>query len=217
MPRRHRRRPAPSVHLLAPAPDRTPTISFDPSAHRELLRNLDGFVRDSKKILDAWDAYSDDHTGLDGWPYDDHTYRLRQSQRDADTAETFETVHADACQLLATAETQLAQLPARAVQNHWVWQLGVLRDALDRLDALHEEWLHTRDSLPVAARPGTPDYDDALAEYHAESWSYLDDWASHGQTVLDISTAARHAPSTLAPPPTATTVPASGRTITVRK
>ncbi|MFE0211529.1 hypothetical protein ACFWY7_12710 [Streptomyces sp. NPDC059001] len=98
-----------------------------------------------------------------------------------------------------------------------MWQLGVLRDALDRLDALHEEWLHTRDSLPVAARPGTPDYDDALAEYHAESWSYLDDWASHGQTVLDINTAARHAPSTLAPPPTAATVPASGRTITVRK
>ncbi|MFJ6636376.1 hypothetical protein ACIQMR_34130 [Streptomyces sp. NPDC091376] len=48
-------------------------------------------------------------------------------------------------------------------------------------------------------------------------WSYLDDWASHGQAVLDINTAARHAPSTLAPPPTATTVPASGRASTVRR
>jgi uncharacterized protein len=98
-----------------------------------------------------------------------------------------------------------------------VWQLGVLQDAVDRLDVLHEEWLQARDSLAADACPGTPAYEDALAEYHAEAWSYLDDWASHGPAVLDIHTAARHAPSTLAPPPTATTVPASGRTSTVRR
>ncbi|MCX2969471.1 MULTISPECIES: hypothetical protein [Streptomyces] len=96
-----------------------------------------------------------------------------------------------------------------------MWQLGVLKDALDRLDVLHEEWRQTRDSLAIDARPGTPAYDDALAEYHAESWSYLDDWASHGQAVLDINTAARRAPSCLAPRPTATT--AAGRTSTVRR
>ncbi|MGA5556175.1 hypothetical protein [Streptomyces lavendulocolor] len=182
-----------------------------------MLRHLDAFIRDSKKILDAWDAYSDEHTGLDGWPYDDHAYGLRQSQRDADTGAAFETVHAGARHLLATAETQLAQLPSHAVQSRWVWQLGVLQDALDRLDVLQEEWRQTRDSLAADACPGTPAYDDALAEYHAEAWSYLDDWASHGQAVLDINTAARHAPSTLAPPPTATTVHASGRASTVRR
>ncbi|QOV47759.1 hypothetical protein IPT68_24835 [Streptomyces chromofuscus] len=174
-------------------------------------------MRESKKILDAWDAYSDENTDLDGWPYDDHAYGLRASQRDADTAKAFETVHAGAHHLLATAETQLAVLPARAVQNRWVWQLGTLRDALDRLVALHDQWLQTRDSLPADARPGTPAFDDALAEYHAEAWSYLDDWATHGHAVHDIHTAARHAPSTLAPPPTATAAPSTGRTNPVRR
>lgn len=108
-------------------------------------------------------------------------------------------------------------LPAHAVQNRWVWQLGTLRDALDRLDALHEQWLQTRDSLPADARPGTPAFDDALAEYHAEAWSCLDDWATHGHAVHDIHTAARHAPSTLAPPPTATAAPSTGRTNPVRR
>ncbi|MGW7423634.1 hypothetical protein ACWGJB_26960 [Streptomyces sp. NPDC054813] len=108
-------------------------------------------------------------------------------------------------------------LPARTVQNRWIWQLGTLRDALDRLDALHEQWLQTRDSLPADARPGTPTFDDALAEYHAEAWSCLDDWATHGHAVHDIHTAARHAPSTLAPPPTATAAPSTGRTNPVRR
>lgn len=176
-----------------------------------MLRHLAGFVADSKKILDAWDAYSDEHTGLDGWPYDDHAYGLRKSQRDADTAAAFETVRAGARHLLATAEVQLAHLPAHTVQSHWVWQLGALRDALDRLDALHDEWVQTRENLPAAARSGTPAFDDALAEHHAECWSYLDTWASHGSAVLDINSAAQQAPTPLVSPSAATAVPASGR------
>ncbi|MFI9755733.1 hypothetical protein [Streptomyces collinus] len=210
-------KPTPPAASFAAAPEGHTTISLDPAAHRQFLRHLDGFIRDSKKILDAWDVYSDEHTGLDGWPYDDHAYGLRQSQRDADTAAAFETVRAGAPHLLATAEAQLAQLPADAVQSHWVWQLGVLRGALDRLDTLHEEWLQTRDSLPADARPGTPAFDDALAEHHAKSWSYLDDWATHGQAISDIHAAARHAPSPLAPPPTATAAPAPGRSSVVRR
>ncbi|MFK4688303.1 hypothetical protein [Streptomyces pristinaespiralis] len=176
-----------------------------------MLRHLADYVADSKKILDAWDAYSDEHTGLDGWPYDDHAYGLRQSQRDADTATAFETVRAGARHLLATAETQLAHLPAHTVQSHWGWQLGVLRDALDRLDALHEEWVQTRDGLPAAARPGTPALDDALAEHHAECWSYLDTWATQGSVVRDINSAARQASTPSVPSPTVTAVPASDR------
>ena len=158
-------------------------------------------MQDSKKILDAWDAYSDEHTDLDGWPHDDHAYGLRASQRDADTADAFETLRYGARHLLATAETQLAQLPENAVQSRWVYQLGVLHTALDRLDELHEQWLLNRDALPATARPGTPDFDDALAEHHAESWSYLDDWATHGKALREINTAARRAPSPLVPTP----------------
>ncbi|MDX2611033.1 MULTISPECIES: hypothetical protein [Streptomyces] len=158
-------------------------------------------MRDSQKILDAWDAYSDEHTGLDGWPYDDHAYGMRKSQRDADTAEAFEPLRYGARHLLATAETQLAQLPENTVQSRWVYQLGVLHTALDRLDELHEQWLLTRDALPATAKPGTAEFDDALAEHHAESWSYLDDWATHGKALREINTAARKAPSSLVPMP----------------
>ncbi|WP_241678712.1 hypothetical protein [Streptomyces lasalocidi] len=93
------------------------------------------------------------------------------------------------------------------MQSRWVYQLGVLRDALDRLDELHEQWLVTRDALPATAKPGTPDFDDVLAEHHAESWSYLDDWATHGKTLREINTAARKAPSPLAPTPAPATAP----------
>ncbi|WP_079124510.1 hypothetical protein, partial [Streptomyces sp. NBRC 110611] len=104
-----------------------------------------------------------------------------------------------------------------AVQSNWGYQLGVLHAALDRLDALHEAWLHTRDSLPAEARPGTPAFDSALAEHHAECWSYLDNWATHGHVLSDINTAALHTPSPLAPPPAMTAVPAPSRTTSVRR
>ncbi|MEU6227509.1 hypothetical protein [Streptomyces sp. NPDC047042] len=193
-------------------------ISFDRLAHRDFLRHLDAFIRDSEEILDAWDAYSEEHTGLDGWPFDDDAYGLRQRQRDADTAAAFETVRAGARHLLATADVQLPHLPSASVQAHWAYRLGVLHDALDRLDALHEQWLGTRDNLPATAGSGTAVFGDALAEHHAECWSYLDDWATHGHVIGDINTAARYAPSPLAPPPVDKPVlPAPGRTITVRR
>ncbi|MFD1829895.1 hypothetical protein ACFSJS_09475 [Streptomyces desertarenae] len=91
------------------------------------------------------------------------------------------------------------------MQHRWGYQLSVLRGALDRLDALHAQWLRNRDSLPVDARSGTPVFDGALAEHHAECWSHLDDWATHGQAIRDIHTAARYAPSPVTSPPTATT------------
>ncbi|MFE6166023.1 hypothetical protein ACFQ7F_44810 [Streptomyces sp. NPDC056486] len=158
-------------------------------------------MTDSKKILDAWDAYSEAHTDLDGWPHDDHAYGLRASQRDADTLTAFEPLRYGARHLLDTAQTQLAQLAENTVQSRWGYQLGVLGDALDQLDELHEQWLETRDALPLTAKPGTTDFDDALAEHHAESWSYLDDWATHGKALQEINTAARKARSPLAPAP----------------
>ncbi|MFG3038089.1 hypothetical protein ACGFYZ_14380 [Streptomyces sp. NPDC048330] len=172
----------------------TLTISLNPAHHREFVHHLDRFVRESERILAAWDAYSEEATDLDGWPYDEDAYGLRKSQRDADTAEAFESVRAGARHLLATAETQLTALPARSVQDRWVWQLGTLHNALERLESLHAEWLQTHDTLPSDARPGTDIYDGALADYHAEAWSYLDDWATHGRAILDIHAAALKAP-----------------------
>ncbi|MFD3415310.1 hypothetical protein [Streptomyces cyaneofuscatus] len=126
---------------------------------------------------------------------------MRASQRDADTAEAFEPLRFGARLLLATAETQLTRLSETTVQGRWVYQLGVLRNALDQLDELHEQWLTTRDALPANAEAGTADFDDALAEHHAESWSYLDDWATHGKAVREINAWARTARSPLAPAP----------------
>ncbi|KUM99302.1 hypothetical protein AQI95_39325 [Streptomyces yokosukanensis] len=188
-----------------------------PHAHREFLDHLDGYIREAKKILDAWNVYSDEHTDLDGWPYDDHAYGLRQQQRDADTAAAFENLRAGAQHLLDTADAQLPLVPAGTAQTRWIYQLGVLRDALERLTTLHEEWLRTRDSLLADAHPGTKVFDAALAEHHAECWSYLDDWATHGHVIGEINTAARHAPSPLAPAPTMRPARATGRTAAARR
>ena len=124
---------------------------------------------------------------------------MRASQRDADTLMAFEPLRYGARHLLARAETQLVHLPENTVQSRWVYQLGVLRDSLGRLDELHGQWLETRDALPATAKPGTADFDDALAEHHAESWSYLDDWATHGKALREINSAALIARSPLAP------------------
>ncbi|GGW04463.1 MULTISPECIES: hypothetical protein [Streptomyces] len=138
---------------------------------------------------------------------------MRASKRDADTDAAFEPVRPGARHLLATSETQLIQMPKNTVQGRWIYQLSVLRDALDRLDELHDEWQATRDTLPITAQPGTPDYDDALAEHHAESWSYLYDWSTHGKAIREINTAARSIRSPLAPTPS----PAPARHAAARK
>ncbi|MFD8351479.1 hypothetical protein ACFV1X_21380 [Streptomyces coelicoflavus] len=103
------------------------------------------------------------------------------------------------------------------MQNRWVWQLGVLHDALERLDALAEQWQTTRDDLPADARPGTDAHDNALALHHAECWDALHDWATHGHTLTEINTAARRAPSPLALPPTVTAAPAADQTAPVHR
>ncbi|MFJ6017253.1 hypothetical protein [Streptomyces sp. NPDC092952] len=154
-------------------------------------------MSESAKILEAWDFYSDEHTDLDGWPHDELAYGLRASQRDADTMSAFEPLQAGVRHLLATAEVQLVRLPANTAQSRWVYQLGVLRSALDQLDELRDEWLENSSTL----RPGTAEFDNALALHQAESWSYLDDWASHGHALREINTAARGAPSSLTPAP----------------
>ncbi|MEU2131756.1 hypothetical protein [Streptomyces sp. NPDC018352] len=95
--------------------------------------------------------------------------------------------------------------------------MGVLHNALDALEELHEQWLATLDGLPSNARSGNPAFEDALAEHHAESWGYLDDWASNAQALREINSAALTAPSPLAPPPTTAPAPVAGRQTPVRR
>ncbi|MFC9464371.1 hypothetical protein [Streptomyces coelicoflavus] len=75
------------------------------------------------------------------------------------TAEAFEPVRERAHLLLANAQTQLGHLPSGSMQSRWVWQLGVLQDALERLDTLAERRQATRDELPADAHRGTDAYD----------------------------------------------------------
>ncbi|MFF5438876.1 hypothetical protein [Streptomyces achromogenes] len=183
------------------------------NTQREFLHRLDRYIGEAKRILDAWNSYSDLHTDLDGWPYDDHAYGLRQSRRDAETAAAFEEVHDGARHLLESAEDQLPLVPDDRAQTRWVHQLGVLRGALDRLDELNEKWLATQDSLPA----GSEAFETALAEHHAECWSCLDNWATHGHVISEINTAVKRAPSSWSPPPAARPAPATSRTTTARR
>ncbi|WP_225797359.1 hypothetical protein [Streptomyces aculeolatus] len=91
----------------------------------------------------------------------------------------------------------------------------MLHFALDRLDDLHEQWCQTRDRLPANASPGTAAYDDAQAEYHAEAWSHLDTWSTHGDALREIDTASRHASAR--PSPSPPMAPAAGRRSPARK
>ncbi|MGW2477918.1 hypothetical protein [Streptomyces sp. NPDC001665] len=180
-------------------------ITFDHRTHRELLGRLDAYLKDAQRALDAWNVYSDENTDLDGWPHDSHAYGLRASQRDAETHTAFEPLRDGARHLLGTAETQLTLLPEGQVQTRWVYQLGLLNKALDQLDELEQQWLETQDSLSS----GTPAYEDALAEHHAEEWHALDEWTTHGKVILEVNVAARRAPSALAPRPALAPTPRS--------
>ncbi|MFF4647786.1 hypothetical protein [Streptomyces sp. NPDC001389] len=160
----------------------------DPRSTHELrLQQLALYLSEAERSLATWDAYSEEHTDLDGWPHDETAYGLRKSQRDAETWRAFNRIRHGAKQLLATAEVQLQSMPGRSVQSRWAWQIATLHTALDRLTTLQSEWLDLPDSLPPSARTGV----EPLAERNAEAWHYLDEWALHGQVVLDIHAAVK--------------------------
>ncbi|MEU3188409.1 hypothetical protein ABZ707_30080 [Streptomyces sp. NPDC006923] len=178
----------------------------DGAVHDPALQQLAVFIRESNQILADWDTYSDQHTDLDGWPHDGHAYGLRAQRRDADTWRAFARVRSGAKNMLATAETQMRRLPATAIQPRWTYQLGRLHSALDQIVVLRADWLITRDGLSPSAGPGNAEYDDARAKRNGEAWSYLDEWASAGEVLLEIHRAAeRQTPP--APGPVSTPAP----------
>ncbi|MFB7270794.1 hypothetical protein [Streptomyces sp. NPDC056244] len=179
--------------------------AIDPLAtHQYRLEQLAAFMREAEQIFADWDAYSDQSTDEDGWPIDGYAYGMRAQRRDADTWKAFNRIRSSAKDLLTTAETQMRQLPATAIQPRWTYQLGRLHDALGQLALLHDDWRATRDSLPFSAGPGTAEYDDARAVRNGEAWSYLDEWASAGEALLEIHRAAQQTPPA---PPAKTSAP----------
>ncbi|MCC3778205.1 hypothetical protein K6I33_003158 [Streptomyces sp. UNOB3_S3] len=178
-------------------------------------------MQESEQILADWDAYSDQHTDLDGWPHDENTYGLRAGLRDAATWRAFNRIRHAAKSLIATAEAQLEQLPSSRVQSRWAWQLDALDTALDQLTGLHRDWLTARDALPPSATPGTEAYDDALAERNAEAWHYLNEWSLHGRALLEIHAATQdhppHTPTPIAPSPSRAAPLSSGKATRTRR
>lgn len=167
-----------------------PSLPSD-EAHRLYLRQLDTYLRDSRQILAAWDAYADEHCDpVTFEPFDEAAYGARQRQRDTDTLNAFGRVYFHADVLVDTAEHQLARLPASAARDY-AWRLGELRTGTQGLYELHRQWLDLRRNLPKDAVPGTGAYDEPLAESRADAWPHLDQWGIHGQALIDINTQAQ--------------------------
>ncbi|MFF5090356.1 hypothetical protein [Streptomyces niveus] len=197
----------------------TPPPSNLPSneAHQLYLRQLATYLRESRQILDAWDAYADEHCDSETFePFDEAAYGARQRQRDTDTLNAFGRVYFHADVLVDIAEHQLARLPASATSDS-AWRLGELRTSTQKLYTLHRQWLDLRANLPTDAVPSTRAYNEPLAENRAEAWHHLDQWGIHGQALIDINTQAQNqqhrspvAPVKAPPPPDAapTTPPA---------
>ncbi|WP_327352863.1 hypothetical protein [Streptomyces sp. NBC_01304] len=187
------------------------TISLEPTspARRLYLNRLAIYLRHSRQILAAWDHYSDQHSDPKTFqPYDEDAYGLRQQQRDADTIAAFGRVYHHADELVHVAKQQLALLSPSDRTRHYAWQVRELHEATQGLYAVHDDWRAVRAALLESAWPGTKAYDEPLAESHAEAWSYLDQWAIHGQALFAInalaqkqSTASALTLSTTAPVP----------------
>lgn len=181
--------------------DERPPVASPPSSpsviHQQRLDQLAAFLHTGEQILAAWDAYSDQHTDPDSWPYDDETYGRRAARRDADTWIAAAKIRPFARELVSTAEVQLQQLPARAVQSHWPWHLAGAEDALDQLDAFEEDYRARLDDLPPSARPGTEAYDDLIDARNAEAWHALNELALHAPVILAIHTTTQRTPPRL--------------------
>ncbi|MFI2204609.1 hypothetical protein ACH47Z_28255 [Streptomyces sp. NPDC020192] len=178
------------------------TTSLEPAspAHRLYLSQLAIYLRRSRLILAARDAYSDKHSDPKTFqPYDEDAYGRRQQQRDSDTLRAFGRVYYHADELVHVAEQQLAQLPVSSLTRRYAWQVRELHEATQRLYAVHDDWLAVRRALPEAAKPGTMAYEEPLAESYAEAWSYLNQWAIHGQALFAVNALAQKQSEASAP------------------
>ncbi|WP_329539286.1 hypothetical protein [Streptomyces sp. NBC_01358] len=195
------------------------TISLEPGSqeHRFYLSHLALYLRHSRQILTAWDHYSARHSDPETFhPHDEDAYGLRQQQRDAHTLAAFGRVYCHADELVHVAEQQLAQLSVSDRTRRFAWQVRELHEATECLYAVYDDWLTVRAALPESARPGTPAYEEPLAESYAEAWPYLDQWAIHGQALFAVNALAEQQSRAAAPTAVAAT-PAPAATAAVRR
>ncbi|MEU4174732.1 hypothetical protein [Streptomyces sp. NPDC026589] len=169
------------------------TISLEAGspAHRLYLRQLAHYLRHSRQVLAAWDAYSGRHSDpVTGQPHDEESYGRRQQKRDSDTLSAFSSVYYHADELVHAAERQLAQLSRSDRTRRYSWQVSELADAAERL---HAVLVGLNQGRPG---PGGAGYEEALAESYADAWPYLNQWTSHGQTLFAINALAERQPAT---------------------
>lgn len=202
---------------MTPPPTEGTTLTTPPlppaDRHAAALQGLATFLVQSEMIIASWDAYSEKHTDVDGYPYDEESYGWRKVQRDVQTWRAFEPVRRSARDLLATARFQLRHMAAGDFDDRWPWQLSELTKALDRLEALRDEWAKAREAGRTS-RPTHEQFIDALAERNAEAWSELDTWATQGRALIDVHFAAFKTPApvpTKVPGPTLMATAAAGR------
>jgi hypothetical protein len=168
-------------------PRSAPSGSAAVPGHQEIAGRLAAFLRAADTALDSWDLYSDEHTDLDGWPYDPEAYDGRKAERDRAVWTAFSPLRKEAGILLDAAEADLNRIPVSSVQQRWTWQLGQLRDALDQIDATGTECRKLLAAHPHASREARLAAVDAR---NAEAWNALYSWSVHGRAVLEIRTTA---------------------------
>ncbi|MFJ9789422.1 hypothetical protein [Streptomyces globosus] len=182
-------------------PQSVPSRSAAVPGHQEIAGRLAVFLRAADTALDTWDLYSDEHTDLDGWPYDPEAYDGRKAERDRAVWMAFSPLREEASVLLDVAEADLDRIPLSSVQQRWAWQLGQLRDALARIETARTEYQELLTAHPHASREARHSAVDAR---NAEAWNALYSWSVHGRAVLEIRTTAVRA---AAGPRLATTPP----------
>ncbi|MEU3599317.1 hypothetical protein ABZ714_11375 [Streptomyces sp. NPDC006798] len=160
------------------------------------------------QLQSAWEYHIDTHTDPNGVPYDDEAHQQAEARRNAEGWAAYEPVALLTERLVISTESRLATLPGSVVQARWGSQLSALTAATRALTVVRTTWDDEITALPPDARPGNAAYDTVTAERDTAVWPLLEEWALHGQAVLDIRAAAgteRTRMTTRAPAPPATT------------
>ncbi|MFE6457788.1 hypothetical protein ACFVP0_10045 [Streptomyces cinereoruber] len=147
-----------------------------------MLGLLSTFLLQAEKVTASWELYSEEHTDLDGWPYDQADYDDHQEAKDMTLWHLFTPVREGAASLLDAAEATVQSLSGALAQNRWDWQLTQLRGALEHIDAAQDQFLER-----LATDRGTGEaVREAVAERGAKASEVLSVWVSHGRAVLEI-------------------------------
>ncbi|MGW7303991.1 hypothetical protein ACWGI1_00245 [Streptomyces sp. NPDC054835] len=153
------------------------------------VARLSTFLLQADAVMAAWDRYDDEHTDLDGWPYDQDAYDTREAERDHALWRAFQPLGEVAPSLLYLAEAAVDHLRATSLQARWPWQLSQLRDSLERVDAAEKEFAER------TAASGTDYYASgeeaflAFAARNAAASAPVTEWLTHGRAVLEINAA----------------------------